>query len=176
MEKPISFILILSICININAAFVLSDTDTHLSAFTVSKCECDTINFYDRLLSSDNKLVLYCANWCPSSYKELNRLYSEGVIDSLKRNDFSLIILSDKYPCLYLHNDVIESGWDKRILEDFEIYYEVYRKQILKQLSGEESFPFLLLIKDGIVVKESHGLQNSYLDIISLINKKHHKP
>lgn len=176
MKKLLLFAINFCICIIVNAVTDLSKVDSNLSALTVSKQQCDTINFYSRLTAPDNKLLLYCASWCPPSYRELNRLYTDGVIDSLINNNFNLIILSDNYPCLNLQHYLIEGNWDKRVLEDFEIYYETDNADtILKALSGNNMFPFLLLVKDGAIIKKTYGLQDSYSDIIPLIKSQRDK-
>lgn len=175
MRGIIIISIFLSFCINFNAeALDLSKVDSIMPAYTVSGNNRNSINFYTRLTAPDNKIVLYCANWCQPSYSELNRLYSSGVIDSLQQHNYSLIIVSGNYPFLNLNSGLIEGDWNKRILKDFEIYYED-NNSILRQLSGGGSFPWFIIMREGVVVKESVGLKEDYSDIFPLIVSKQKK-
>lgn len=139
-------------------------------ALAVSKNNCDTINFSNHLLSPDKKLVLYNSNWCPWGYKELNQLYSEGVIDSAINQNFSLIYLASDYPFIFLESPMIKGDWNKRIEQDFEIYYEIKPEEIIRSLTGRDGHPIIFIIKDGRVVKQTPGYKDNHSDILEILN------
>lgn len=170
MKKILFIIFLICGCFSSKAITDLSQINSQLTARKVSGSQIDTINLQNRLVAPDNKLVLYISNWCPPSYAQLNRLYAAGVIDSLIEADYSLIVIADKYPCIKLNSDKIEGDWNQRFLADFEIYYEVCGQRILEDLSGASSFPYLLLIMDGRIVRQESGLKEDYSEIITLIN------
>lgn len=172
MKKIFVFlILFMLISFSFNAIADLSHLNDNSSVYRVSDCGVDTIDFYDRVHLDDDKFIVFCSNWCPLSYIEFNRLYAQGIIDSLTCNNVSLIILSDIYPFLNLNCFHIEGDWNKRISRDFEIYYDS-NFSILKHISGGASIPFFMLIIDGNIVKQNLGLKENYLDIMQLITDK----
>lgn len=128
----------------------------------------DTINFKNRMLQNDRKLIVYCANWCYLSYKEFNLLYSQEIIDKLLDKGFHLIIVAGQYPFLKLNHHLIEGNWNERVMEDFEIYFDVDGKT-LNAISGESSFPHLIVMNKSDILVESHGLKENYSFIVDAI-------
>lgn len=173
MKKLLVLILVsVAFIFNFSAIADLSDLNENSKVYRVSDSGNDTINFYERVFAADDKFLMYCENWCRPCYKELNRLYSEGVIDSLLDNNVSLIIISGRYPFLNLnHYDI--KDFNKRILRDFEIYYDT-DFSVLREISGGNAFPFYVFIMDGEVVLQNIGLKSTYKDILPLITRKSH--
>lgn len=130
----------------------------------------DTIDFRNRLLQNDRKLIIYCANWCNPCYKEFNLLYSQGIIDKLKENDVHLIIVADKSPCLKLNHHLIDGDWNEHILQDFEVYYDV-NGSFIKSISDNTTFPYCLLMNNTDVIAESTGLKEDYSFLLDAVQK-----
>lgn len=170
MKNLLIIIILLIVNFNCLAQIDLSKIDPNLMALTVSKNSCDTINFSNRLLSPDNKLVFYTSNWCCWGYKELNQLYSEGVIDYAINQNYSLIFLASKYPFIFLNSPQIKGEWNKRIQQDFEVFYEMQEGKIVKSLTGGNGHPVIFIIKDGKAIKQSIGYLNNHSDILEILN------
>ncbi len=129
----------------------------------------DTIDFRGRMSQNDRKFIIYCANWCKPSYKELNILYSQGIIDKLKEQKFHLIVVADKSPCLNLNHFLIEGDWKETFMQDFEIYYDI-DGSFLNKISSQQVFPYCMIMNKSEILIESIGLKEDYSFIIDCIS------
>lgn len=179
MKKLLILVLFL-IVLNSLLARDISEIISPVQVLSVCEHKRDTIDIYEKLVDNEKKILIFSAHWCDPSYRELNCLYNQGMIDSLINHGFSLIMIAEDYPCLFLNSGKIVGDWDEKVMMDFEVYYDM-DGSALKKITGGSSFPYMLVFVDGKIVRTKEGCreEDNYASFLfdclsqsSILNKR----